>query len=252
MGLQSLIEVCEEINIDFELCSEQENGNRVYTVFIKILEGHMDTLGVSLLQTFRALDKNPTKALFAAMSAAWDVIGHNKTKPTLKGRRKAAKISIKELRKLIEHEIEKRQDRLNSLTYLTHVIENDLHGKVQFDTENEFCFEDDAREPWNQLLGYRQWGDLTFLGGGSGGDWEMPVFWLIYYDGKKLRGYIPKDGNIWNYESKQALGNDDCKDLEFVKNIGWWKEEDWPGNDYFDGYDVEKIKQDVLNRIVVT
>ena len=43
----------------------------------------------------------------------------------------------------------------------------------------------------------------------AGGDWEFPICFVIYYDGSKLRGYIPSDGNLWNRKFKSAFGNDE-------------------------------------------
>lgn len=42
-----------------------------------------------------------------------------------------------------------------------------------------------------------------------GGDWETPLLAIVYFDGKKLRGYIPKDGNSYNHKAKAAFGNND-------------------------------------------
>lgn len=54
----------------------------------------------------------------------------------------------------------------------------------------------------------------------AGGDWEYPVDFLIYLDPKnKWRGYIPKKGNSWNYNTKKALGNDDTEDVVFLKQL---------------------------------
>jgi hypothetical protein len=32
-----------------------------------------------------------------------------------------------------------------------------------------------------------------------------------------LRGYIPKLGNSWNYDTKRAIGSDDVKDDKFLR-----------------------------------
>ncbi len=39
------------------------------------------------------------------------------------------------------------------------------------------------------------------------GDWEIPVYFIVYYDGKKIRVYVPTVGNTWRQDLKQALGN---------------------------------------------
>lgn len=45
-----------------------------------------------------------------------------------------------------------------------------------------------------------------------GGDWECPVGAALYYDGRALRGYVPKDGNYYNHKTKSAFGNEDEDD----------------------------------------
>ena len=39
------------------------------------------------------------------------------------------------------------------------------------------------------------------------GDWEIPVYFMVYYDGKRIRVYVPTVGNTWRQDLKQALGN---------------------------------------------
>lgn len=54
----------------------------------------------------------------------------------------------------------------------------------------------------------------------TGGDWEAPLLATIYFDGKKLRGYIPKDGNSYNHQEKAAFGNNDSDQAACVKQFG--------------------------------
>jgi hypothetical protein len=35
---------------------------------------------------------------------------------------------------------------------------------------------------------------LTFLGITAGGDWEHPIFFIVYFDGKDFKPYVPKYG----------------------------------------------------------
>jgi len=39
----------------------------------------------------------------------------------------------------------------------------------------------------------------------SGGDGDVPVVFIVYYDGNKLRAYIPKSGNPWNWKTKELF-----------------------------------------------
>ena len=72
-------------------------------------------------------------------------------------------------------------------------------SKIDFDFEN---FEiDDTICVTSQGVPY-----LRCL---AGGDWEIPVRFFIYYDGKNMRGYVPTKGNSFNRKAKSAIGNTD-------------------------------------------
>lgn len=88
------------------------------------------------------------------------------------------------------------------------IINKDL-SKVLFDDENEeFTQKDAFTDDVNNLCGFHTLDNgFTFLGGMAGGDWEYPVFFIIYWDGKKLRGYIPVYGNTYNVDLNTAFGS---------------------------------------------
>ena len=95
--------------------------------------------------------------------------------------------------------------------HLTKQVSEDLE-KVEFDAENVTTNADDSWGIWKRkneaLLGYQTLDNgMTFFGIASGGDWETPIFYIIYFDGKKLRGYIPTEGNTWNTFNHKAFGN---------------------------------------------
>ena len=88
---------------------------------------------------------------------------------------------------------------------------------VSFNFENaEFEKSDHGFYQERGMLGPRYFGPVPGVGCYAGGDWEFPVFFFVYLDedGKTLRAYVPKDGNIWNYDSNEAFGNSD-DDAEF-------------------------------------
>ncbi len=125
--------------------------------------------------------------------------------------------SVFKLKDLVQSKID-NYDHFSRYAYksLTRQIEKDL-SKVEFDCEN---LDDGPRGYVDQsspvdidrLLGYKVLSNgLAFLGIVAGGDWEMPVFFIIYFDGHKLRGYIPEKGNTWNKKTKSAYGNDDTE-----------------------------------------
>ena len=91
---------------------------------------------------------------------------------------------------------------------LTKKVEKDI-SKVEFDFENCTCSYNDGYNGCEIISGYHiAPNGLPFLGVVAGGDWEIPVFFMIYWDDKDLRGYIPTDGNTWNTDTKKAYGNE--------------------------------------------
>lgn len=86
-------------------------------------------------------------------------------------------------------------------------IQNDL-SKITFDFEN-LDVEDEAYEN----TGFHTLDNgLSFLFGMASGDWECAIGFIIYWDGKKLRGYIPTLGNTFNLKKKCAFGSEDNGD----------------------------------------
>lgn len=120
--------------------------------------------------------------------------------------------------------------------------------KVEFDLENVAYNSDDFGP--KSLLGYHTENGLTWCGFAAGGDWEHPVFFMVYWDGKKLRGYVPTDGNPWNSITKQAYGNDEEKDLQDAKKR--WPEtyadaDEVEGHDF--DFDEKAMLADIMARI---
>lgn len=136
----------------------------------------------------------------------------------------------------------------HAIRELTPKIEADLK-KVKFDTENvETSGEGFSRN--GDKFGIQVVGDLTYLGCQAGGDWEQPVYFVIYWDGKHLRAYVPVDGNPWNRTTKEAYGNDEEGDAKDAKKQGLIAPDD--DDEYpelnFD-FDFEKIKADIMARL---
>jgi hypothetical protein len=133
--------------------------------------------------------------------------------------------------------------------YFTSQITKDI-SKVNFDFENFECSQEALR--YKGLAGFHTLSNgLTFLGCVAGGDWQYPVFFIVYYDGKKLRGYVPKNGNNWNYTTKTAFGEDEKADEEAAAK-------QWPKFDFrvvvdvndLPGPDLDAIKADIMARII--
>lgn len=89
-------------------------------------------------------------------------------------------------------------------------LEKDLN-KVSFNMENY------EYETGCGYMGY-PCGYVTLPSGlpvlfvNAGGDWETPVCFVLYWDGNSVRGYIPKDGNVYDKEKKCAFSNDADED----------------------------------------
>ena len=106
---------------------------------------------------------------------------------------------------------------------MTGKIRKDL-GKVDFGNENVTCEAHQyGRERDKAIMGFHKspkMGDFAFLGVKSGGDWEFPVFFIIYWDGSDLRGYIPTSGNPLNTYHKSAYGNHEDDDENAKERFG--------------------------------
>lgn len=95
---------------------------------------------------------------------------------------------------------------IRELIYCDETIHKDI--KYMVDPENIItsCDADDEDE----YVGLHTLSNgFTFYGIIMGGDWEIPVFIIIYWDGKRLRAYIPSYGNIINLDCHCAFGSED-------------------------------------------
>lgn len=123
-------------------------------------------------------------------------------------------------------------------------VANDI-ACVEFDTENIIFNRESYNNDW---IGYHEMDNgFTFLGCAAGGDWEYPVHFAIYCDGKSLRGYVPRYCNSYNLKAKQAFGND------YVLSLG---EEiaAYLGVDNFtedDTLDNDGLIKDITSRVIV-
>jgi hypothetical protein len=128
-------------------------------------------------------------------------------------------------------------------SYLTQSIEKDL-SKVDFDCENATINPTEFNVGRvNKVVGFNELSNgLSYLGVLAGGDWEFPVFFALYFDGNKLRGYIPNKGNVWNNQTKAALGNYEKEDQQWLTKNGFKSKDDVK-------LDQNKIEENLLSRI---
>lgn len=182
------------------------------------------------------------------------------------GGRKAVPFSESELtRKIMEKaeaitdEVEDLRGAVETLIYNDSKISKDL-AKIDFDYENL----DVGDECYLSNTGFNQLHNgFTYLLCAAGGDWEQPVGFIIYWDGKVLRGYIPTLGNTFNLKYKCAFGSEpnvddepeaDNYDIHEVYLIKLLAENGISADDYDGEYDLdfELFEEDIEHRIVVS
>lgn len=143
-------------------------------------------------------------------------------------------------------------------------VDSDLN-KVVFDMENNESEKDQYFGPKDNLMGVNTLDNgLTFAGFYAGGDWEYPLFFIVYYDGKSLRGYIPSYGNNYNVDFNTAFGSEEeCDNYDEVVAK---KYKGVPCDDFLEYYikreggdpkgeidfNWDAIKEDIENRIIVS
>lgn len=113
--------------------------------------------------------------------------------------------------------------------------------KIQFDRENYECF--GSKYP----LGFRTLPNgMNFVGCMAGGDWEYPVHYVVYWDGKKIRGYVPTNGNTFNVKTKTAYGSEQDSD-EFNEDFDFDADVATENIDY--KIDKNAFEADIMARI---
>lgn len=176
-------------------------------------------------------------------------------------KRLAARVSPQELWDILQNKIkEKFGDDGAGLFEIVRDIDKigkDI-SKVRFDLENSCFLTSDSSS--NRKFGPMQIGDFSFIGCMAGGDWEFPIYFVIYLDKDKktLRGYVPGDGNPWNHDTKMAFGNDTVADSNFLKK--WIKknrpdlvdpDREYETDDADVMYNPQVIEKDIATRIHV-
>lgn len=91
---------------------------------------------------------------------------------------------------------------------LTGIVNDDLE-EVQVDFENFEFLEAYSHAPMDKVMGFHTMQNgFSFLGCMAGGDWEAPVFFILYLDvDGDLRAYFPERGNTYWVPTSQAYGN---------------------------------------------
>lgn len=130
---------------------------------------------------------------------------------------------------------------------------NEDWSKIDFDRENFYvCNKHVGDDEWQ--VGFQKLENgFTYVGVVSGGDWEHPIYAIIYHDGKQFRGYIPTKGNIFNPVTKTAFGSE--YDEELYKKGLIALGISIPDNDdvaFIDtNFDFTEIRKDIESRIQI-
>jgi hypothetical protein len=129
-------------------------------------------------------------------------------------------------------------------------LHHDIWGeKYKFDSENVDC--SGGIKTSNKGIAYLQCY--------AGGDWECPVCFFVYYDGSKLRGYVPLKGNSINRDTKMAFGNEssspeeDSTEYKFLrKEFGVKTNDELPITPDEVKYNVDACLEDFLTRLDIS
>lgn len=106
------------------------------------------------------------------------------------------------------------EDLITVLSYGNHQISTDL-SNIDFNLENLMVSGPNAKwytgDTGTSLCGTQTLSSgLCFCGAVAGGDWEYPLFYIIYHDKMQdvLRAYIPIKGNVLNCDTLSAFGSE--------------------------------------------
>ena len=91
-------------------------------------------------------------------------------------------------------------NKLNKKSKYASALYDDIWGgKYKFDSENV--------DAYGGIKMSKK--GFPYIQCAAGGDWECPVCFFIYFDGKHFRGYIPLKGNAINTKENSAFGDGD-------------------------------------------
>lgn len=128
---------------------------------------------------------------------------------------------------------------------------------IKFDLENL-----DYHSPiYDEITGAIELEDRVFIGFQSGGDWEYPVYLILYLQDNKWRVYIPKEGNLINKDTMRAFGSGEEEsgntDLKYLQKImpeefADDEDDDFEIDDCEMILNIDAIRKDILNNVGVS
>lgn len=115
-------------------------------------------------------------------------------------------------------------------------------NQINVDMENMTCDSDSEygkSVAGENLLNLQDNGKFAFFGFQLGGDWEYPVYAMVYYDGERLRVYYPTCGNPINVKYRCAYGSEPNEEIDKT---------DWDAPDF--GFNWNLIAEDIEKTFV--
>lgn len=101
---------------------------------------------------------------------------------------------------------EDSQGNIIDLDQISDKARQDLY-KYNIDTENML----------NPVLGITESSGVYYIACQIGGDWQVPAFIFIYWDGNDYRIYVPITGNCINTLNNSAFGEDESVDSQYFQ-----------------------------------
>ena len=140
------------------------------------------------------------------------------------------------------YQISKDLSKINGMDF-----ENVCVATEETINEANACVEGDLGN--SQLLGFKTLKNgLPIYGMAVGLDGVYPVYFCIYWDGKKFRGYIPTYGNFFNKIDRCVMGYHESEYEEYLDECGQ-KGSTIPDMEYL--RNDEAMEEDRCSRIVI-
>lgn len=131
---------------------------------------------------------------------------------------------------------------------VTRMLDSLLSNEVLNDVQKDWSKIDFSTENMDVVAEKSTQDGVPYLEIRAGGDWETPLVCIVYFDGRRMRGYVPKAGNSYNHGRRSAFGNHDDDAAACARQFGGD-----PG-DYEGRYDVDPdmtlVEKDIAERIV--
>lgn len=163
-----------------------------------------------------------------------------------KGGRKALKMSKEEVKEaMYSYVMKNHKDILEECMvngdekpdiddFLCSLVDCDIFSKDVYPCYIENWMDYEGLANWNTLSN-----GFTFFGVYGGPDWTGPIFYILYWDGKKIRGYVPRYGNTVNV---------DCKGFENM--IGeYWEPKESDYKKWFKSSQIQTLTSDEREKI---